>query len=191
MNTPDQLKNVLHRIWWVPLITGLIAIALGVWCFCSPESSLATFAYVFSACLIVAGCLNISYAVANTRLHTNWGWSLVLGLLEMVCGIWLFSMPEATLAAAFAYAAGIWLLVVSINAIGEATHFSRYSSAWTILMILLLVATIFFACWFIFNPLFGGVVGWMWIGISLLFFGGWRIGLAFRILSLNRSASNR
>lgn len=183
----EKFTKGIHKIWWAPLITGIIAIGLGIWCFCSPEASLAVFAYIFAGGLIFAGCLNIGYSIANSRLGTNWGWSLVLGILEIVCGIWLFSMPAQTLAISFAYAAGIWMLVVAINSIGEASYFSRYSGAWTVWMIILLIATIAFAAYFLFNPLWGGIVGWMWIGFSLVFFGIWRIALAFKIRSFNKN----
>lgn len=186
MNETEKIRNGVHKIWWVPLVTGILAIALGVWCFCSPETSLSYFAYFFTGCLIAAGCLNVSYALFNRRLQTNWGWSLVLGILEIVCGVWLFSMPPATLAIAFAYAAGIWMLVAAINSIGEASYFSRYSVAWTIWMVILLVATVLFVIYFLFNPIFGMAVGWMWIGFSLILFGIWRIALAFKIRSINR-----
>lgn len=186
MNYFENIEKKIHRIWWVPLITGIIAMGLGIWCFCSPESSLSVFAYVFSAGLIIAGCLNLGYSVANTKIHTNWGWSLVLGILEIICGVWLFSMPAENLAIGFAWAAGIWMLVVSINAIGEAMYFSRFSTGWAIWMGILLVATVFCACYFIFNPLLGGVMGWFWIGFSLIFFGVWRISLAFKLRSFNR-----
>lgn len=185
MNTVEQFTKGIHRVWWVPLITGLVAIALGVWCFCRPEASLSIFGYVFSGCLIFAGCLNIGYSMVNTRLHSNWGWSLVLGILEVICGVWLFSLSPEAMAISFAYAAGIWMLVVAINSIGEATYFSRYGVGWTIWMIILLVATIFFAAYFLFIPFYGGLVGWIWIGVSLLCFGVWRIALAFRLRSFN------
>ncbi len=190
MNNIEQFTKGIHKLWWVPMITGLIAIALGVWCFCSPEESLTIFAYVFAACLIFAGGWNLGYSFSNTGLHTNWGWSLVLGLLEIACGVWLWSMPAETLAISFAYAAGIWMLVVAINAIGEASFFSRYDRVWSLWMIILLVFVIGFAVWFLFNPIYGGLVGWMYIGFSLLFFGVWRISLAFRLRSFNRNLPN-
>ncbi len=186
MENTHKFTKGIHKVWWIPMITGIIAIGLGIWCFCSPESSLAVFAYVFAAGLIIAGCMNLGYSTANARLRSNWGWSMVLGLLELICGIWLFSMPAETLAVAFAYAAGIWMLVVAINSIGEASYFSRYSAGWSIWMIILLVCTILFAVWFLFNPVFGGLVGWMYIGFSLVFFGVWRICLAFKLRSFNK-----
>lgn len=189
-NPIEKIKNGMHKIWWVPLITGLLSIGLGVWCFCSPETSLSAFAYFFIGCLLGAGCLNITYAISNRRMQTNWGWSLVLGLLEIICGFWLFTMPESTLAIAFAYTAGIWMLVVAINSIGEAAHFSRDNAAWSICMIILLAIAIGFVVYFLVNPLYGMAVGWIWIGISLLLFGVWRIALAFKIRTLNKHLFN-
>lgn len=182
----DTIKKGIHRLWWVPLLTGLVALGFGIWCFMSPEESLIVFAYIFSAAIVGAGVLNLCYAFFNSHLHTNWGWSLALGLLELVCGIWMFTLPADTLAAAFAYAMGIWVIVIAINGISEAAYFSRYSAAWTVWMIILLVATVIFGFYFIVNPLFGGVAGWLWIGMSLIFFGVWRISLAFKIRSLNK-----
>lgn len=181
------LTNGIHRVWWIPLLTGLIAIGFSIWCFFSPQTSLPVFALVFAAGITIAGALNLFYAIVNARLHTNWGWSLALGLLEVFCGIWMFTLPEQTLTVAFAWAVGIWVLVAAINSICEAAWFSRYSVGWTVWTILLLVATVFFGFYFLMDPLFGGVVGWLWVGISLLLFGIWRIALAFRIRSLNRN----
>lgn len=182
----NGLARRFHRLWWVPLITGLVALSFGIWCFCSPEASLTVFAYIFAGAIVGAGVLNLCYAFTNSSLRTNWGWSLALGLLELICGIWLFTLPPETLAVAFAFAMGIWVLVAAINAICEAACFASYSTAWTIWMILLLIATVIFGFYFLINPLFGGIAGWLWIGCSLILFGIWRISLAFKIRSLNR-----
>lgn len=181
MESISNLENRIHKIWWVPMITGIIAFGLGVWCFFSPESSLTVFAYAFSVGLIIAGLLNLCYSVASRKLHTNWGWSLVLGLLEVGCGIWLCTLPAESLAISFAYAAGIWMLVVAINSIGEAVYFSRYSTAWTVWMVIVLIATILCVVYFLFNPVATGVFGWIWIGFSLELFGIWRVALALKL----------
>ncbi len=187
MKNITDFNGRTHRLWWVPLITGIIAIIFSAWCFLSPATSLSVFAYIFAIGIIVAGFLNLFYACFNTRLHSNWGWSLALGLLEILCGGWLLTLPADTLAVTFAYAVGIWILFAAINAICEAAYFSRYSRAWTVWMILLLVATIFFGFYFLADPLFGGVAGWLWVGCSLLLFGIWRIALALKIRDINHA----
>lgn len=122
-------------------------------------------------------------------MRTNWGWSLALGIIEIVCGVWLLTLSPEMLAMAFAYAAGIWILIAAINGVCEAALFSRYSVAWTIWMVLLLIATVIFGVYFLMIPLAGGIAGWLWIGISLVCFGVWRISLAFKIRSLNKAIS--
>lgn len=186
MNNNSSVENRLHRVWWIPLITGLLAIGFGIWCFCSPETSLPVFAYTFSICIVVAGFMNIFYSLMNVRARTNWGWSLALGILEVLCGGWMFTWSPETLAVAFCFGVGVWVLFAAINGIAEAAYFSRYSTAWTVWMILLLVGTIIFGFYFLSNPLFGGVAGWLWIGFSLILFGLWRISLAFKIRSISR-----
>ncbi|MCM1378408.1 MAG: DUF308 domain-containing protein [Clostridium sp.] len=176
----------LHRIWWVPLFTGILSLCFGIWCFCAPLSSLTFFAYLFSAGLFLAGCLNIGYAIANAKLATNWGWSLVLGILEIAVAIWLFCTPAPTLANAFAWAAGIWVIIAAINGIGEAVYFSRNSAGWTVVMVILLALSVFFGFFFLFNPVLSGFMGWCWIGCSLITFGIWRIALACKIRSFNK-----
>ena len=185
MKNITDFNGRTHRLWWVPMITGILAIFLGIWCFLSPASSLPVFAMAFAFCLIAGGIFNLAYSFSNMS-HSNWGWSLALGLIEIFCGGWMLTLSPEVMAAAFAYAIGIWVLIVAINAVCEAAFFSRFSGWWAVWMIILLIATIFFGFYFLSSPLFGGVAGWLWIGISLLCFGVWRISLAFQLRKINR-----
>ncbi|MCM1005298.1 MAG: DUF308 domain-containing protein [Prevotella sp.] len=185
MGTISELKGRLHRLWWIPLLTGLLSIALGVWCFCSPQTSLPIFAICFSVILVVAGVLNLSYALTNRAVNTNWGWSLALGILELICGIWLYCMPTFQLTAVFVYAVGFWLIFAAINSISESLTLARFGWGWSVFMVILLVVTIIFGFFFITDPLFGMEAGWLWIGISFITFGIYRLSLAFMLNSIN------
>ena len=101
MKTVSNVVGRLHRMWWVPLVTGVVSIGLGAWCLYSPASSLPVLAYVFAAIMVVAGVLNMEYAYANYSLGTNWGWSMALGIIELVCGIWLFTLPSLVIGSIF------------------------------------------------------------------------------------------
>lgn len=171
----------LTRIWWVPLITGLIAIALGIWSLFSPMQSLTAFAFAFAACLCFAGLMNCIYAGFNSKAHSGWGWSLALGLLELVAGVWMFCLPEAMLVQTFVYIIGIWILVAAINSICEASLFAGYSPFWMLLMVIMLIAAVVFAVILLSNPITTGVAVWIWLGISLILFGAYRLTFAFHI----------
>ena len=185
MGTISEIKNGIHRMWWIPLITGLLSIALGVWCFFSPQTSLPIFAIFFACIMIVAGAMNLGYAISNRKQNNNWGWALALGLLELICGIWLYTMPTGTLTVVFVYAVGFWLIFSAINSICESAYMSKHGWGWTLWMIFLLIITIVFAFYFISDPILGLEAGWLWIGISFITFGIYRMSLAFMLNKVN------
>ena len=186
MKNSVTFRSGLTKYWWIPLLTGLISIGFGIWCFCAPAESLTVMAYVFAGLMCAAALLNFFFAFASSRFDSGWGWSLALGLLEMFCGVWMFSLPTAVLVSTFIFVIGIWIIVAAINSICEACMLSSVSPWWIFWMILLLIATIGFAFIFMSDPIIGGVAVWLWIGISLLTFGLYRIIWATQIKKLNR-----
>lgn len=184
MGFNDFGRNIT-RFWWIPLITGLISIGLGVWCLCSPQNSLPVLAYVFASLICLAGLLNITFGCMNTRRYPGWGWSVALGIFEVLCGVWLFCMPVSVLVPTFIFTIGIYLVIVCINAICESIVLSSYANDWIALILCLLLATIVFAIIFISGPVTGGIAVWLYIGISLITFGCYRIMLATKIKKIN------
>ncbi|MDE6534045.1 MAG: DUF308 domain-containing protein [Muribaculaceae bacterium] len=176
----------ITRLWWIPLITGILCIGFGVWCILSPVSSLPVLAYVFAGCFCGAGFLNVVYSIINARVNKGWGWSFALGVLELICGVWLFMLPEGVLVQTFIFIIGIWILVAAVNSICEACLFASYSPLWMVWMILLLVATVVFSIMFLSDPVAGGIAVWLWIGLSLILFGLYRIVFAVKVRHLNR-----
>lgn len=181
-----NFKGGITRFWWIPMLTGIISIGLGVWCLCSPTTSIPVLAYVFAALMCLAGLFNLGYAIINRQIAHNWGWSLALGLLDLVAGIWLFTLPEEELAATFIIVIGIWLICVTINAICETFVLSSGSVLWTVFSLILLFVTIWFAFLLLSNPVSMAVAGWIYLGISLIAFGVFRVSVSSRIKSINR-----
>ncbi len=176
----------LTRIWWAPLITGLISVAIGVWCLCSPVSSLSVLAYVFAACIIGAGVFNTMFAVANSKYNHEWGWSLALGLFEIIVGVWLFCLPQATLITTFIYTVGIYLVFVTVTAICATFTLHSASTDWTGWLLAFLLCTLVFAIIFMAGPVGGGIAVWLYIGISFISFGIYRMILAFKLRKINK-----
>lgn len=178
-------KGLISRFWWIPLVTGLICLGLGIWCLCDPTDSLPILAYVFASGLCLAGVLNFVVAFANTGYY-GWGWSLCLGILELICGIWLFCLPGPEITLTFMYIIGFWILIVAINGICESVMLMAYNPFWVIWMILLLFCTIAFSIIFIVNPIGTVYVSWIWLGISLIAYGLYRISFAANMQRLGK-----
>lgn len=176
----------LTQWWWMPLITGLICVAIGVWCLCSPIASLETLALAFAFCIILAGILNFSFAFANIKRNSEWGWSLAIGVFEILIGIWLYCLPANVLLTTFIYTVGIYLIFVTINAICATCSLYSTSSDWTGWLLAFLLCTLIFAIIFIAGPIAGGVAVWLYIGISFISYGIFRIILACKLLRINK-----
>lgn len=176
----------ITRYRWIPLIVGIIAIGLGIWCLCSPVSSVPVMAYIFAGLVCVAGIFNLCFAGLNHRVAPNWGWAVALGILDLVAGIWMFCLPEQELAVTFVIVLGIWLLCVAINAICETLVLSRNSVGWTIFSVIMLVLSIYFAIVVISSPVTMAVAGWLYLGISLITYGIFRVSMYGRLKTLNK-----
>lgn len=184
-------KFGITRFWWLPLVTGIICLAFGIWCFINPEESLEVMAYVFTAGICIAGVADIAFGIINSRndLNWGWGWSLAIGILEIVCGVWLFCLPAPVLTSAFIFAVAIWMIVASINSVCEASYLSRYTGAAGIIwLILALICVVVLSVIFITSPILTGVAAWVWLGLSLIIYGGYRIGLACNLYSVNKAS---
>ncbi len=186
MQYTASIRTGVSRFWWIPLLTGLISLGLGIWCLCSPLASLTVLAYIFAGLFVAAGVLNLCFALFTRKFGLNWGWSLVTGILEIIGGVWMFTLPQPALVSAFIFIIGIMILVMAINSLGEACMLSSFSGAAFIWMLLLLTITIIFAIVFLSSPIAGGIAVWLWIGISLITFGVYRLTLAGMLKSMGR-----
>lgn len=180
-------KGGITKYWWVPLITGLLSVGIGVWCLFSPESSLLTLAYFFAAAIIAAGMFNLVFAIANSKLYPGWGWSLAMGVIEVICGVWMFTMSAPVLTATFMWVVGFYLIFAAINAICDSCTFYGYSNDWFGWILAALLITLLFAVIFMAGPIGGGIAVWLYIGISFITFGVYRLFVAAKIRKVNHS----
>lgn len=169
------------KAWWLPLITGIISLILGIWTLANPAPAMAALAYVFAFGLMGAGVLNLGLGLTLSRRTSGWGWTLALGGLELAAGVWLIAMPESVVVSTFVFVAGFFIVLAAINSLCEAFAMSLYSVWGVLWAVLLLVTTIILGIVFLSDPIGGGIVVWFWLGLSFLSFGLYRIVLAFRL----------
>lgn len=175
----------LARLWWLPLISGLIFIGLGVWCLCDPGPFYSILAYIFAGCIGAIGIFSLFYGIANYNTYSNWGWAVASGIVEILFSIFLFFIPDAILAYVFVYGVGIYIIFMAIYSFFECFIAARQSGFWMFWIILFGVTAIAFALIFILGPGAPALLGWIWMGISFLCYGAYRIVLACRVKALN------
>jgi uncharacterized membrane protein HdeD (DUF308 family) len=112
-----DLRSVAPH-WWVLLLSGLVSTLFGIAAlFYYPGLSLAFVVLWIALWLITAGALAVYVAIQERKANLSWGWTMVFGLVAIVCGILAMVYPGISLAglisliAAFGIVSGVVLLI--------------------------------------------------------------------------------
>lgn len=168
------------RHWYIPLIIGLLFVAVGIGVFFTPLASYLALAIVFGLAFLMAGVMEISYAVSNRRSLQNWGWTLAGGILDLVIGLLLLAHPGITMII-LPFFVGFGILFRSIMAIAWSVDLKKADiSGWGSAMALGILGVIF-AIIVLFNPVLGGLTIVVYTGLAFLSIGVFQIFLAFRL----------
>jgi uncharacterized membrane protein HdeD (DUF308 family) len=148
------------RYWWVPVVRGLVAIALGVFAFVWPIATITALVLVFGVVALVDGVLAIAAGIAARRLMSDWWVLLLQGFVGIAIGILTVVYPSIT-ALAFVVLIAVWAIGVGVLQVVAAVKLRRAISGgwWLALGGVLGVA---FGILLMSNPV-GGGVGVVWL----------------------------
>lgn len=175
----------ITRYWWLPIISGIIFIGLGVWSLTDPAPFLSIMAYVFAGAIGAAGLFNLFWGICNFDTNHGWGWAVAGGIVEILFCIFLFFIPDPLLAYVFVYGTGLYIIFMAIYAFFESFIAAKQSPLWFTVILILLACSLAFSLIFILGPGAPALLGWVWIGVAFICFGVYRIILACRIKALN------
>ena len=176
-----SFMNGISRYWWLPLVTGLVCLALGIWVILTPNTALPIIAAAFAYCLIFIGIFDAIWGFSTTKYNPSWGWDICLAAIDIIAGFWMLSLDPAQMTMAFLYIVGIWMIFAAFNGLGQMFAVSLNNPLATILGVILMLATLFFSFWIIFNPFGLGIMAWIWVGIALICYGVFKIALGCKL----------
>jgi len=172
------------KYWYLPLIAGIIFIAAGIYSFAQPSESYVALAFVFSITFIIAGFMDIVFAISNRGELEGWGWHLALGLMTLLVGIVLIRHPEISMLTLPLFV-GFTILFRSAMAIGTALELKQYYiNEWGTLMAIGILGTLF-ATILIFNPVFAGLSIVIWTALAFIFIGAYSIYLSLQLKKIH------
>lgn len=172
--------------WWVSLLIGVVAVALGIWCAVTPLTTLVALTIVFAVAFLVSGISEIVFAVSNQKVLKGWGWTLASGIIDLVFGFILISLPVEAIALVLTYFVGFWIMFQSIWAIGTSVELQRNNVRGWGWLLALAIAGVIMSIIFILSPVFTtGFIIWI-ISLSIIIYGIFRIYLGFKLRSLHK-----
>ncbi|HET6556099.1 MAG TPA: DUF308 domain-containing protein [Prolixibacteraceae bacterium] len=176
-------KSVKH--WYIPLIIGIILIAVGIYVFTMPLETYLTLSVLFSISFIFKGVLDIYFSIENRKIFQEWGWYLVGGLLSLACGIILSIYPGISMVI-LPFVVGFTLLFFSFHLLGFAFEMKNFGILNWGYAALLSVFGVIFSFMLIVSPLIAGISLVTITGVSFMFIGTSSIVLSFNLRKVKK-----
>ncbi|MHA7941745.1 HdeD family acid-resistance protein [Formosa sp. 3Alg 14/1] len=180
----NLVKNSL-KYWWMPLVSGVLMILLGVWVFRTPIASYITLAILFQLGFLISGVFHIGFVLTNKHNISNWKWSLTSGFIDVFLAFILFSNPGLSAVMLPIYI-GFMLFFRSIMGIGLSFELEQSSVkgwGWGLASSIL---AMLFSFLMISNPFFGSLSIIFYTGFSILFLGFSQVSMAFNLNKISK-----
>lgn len=177
MNSPIKL-------WYLPMIVGIVFIGIGIWVFTAPRETYIFLSIIFGISFLVNGLIETVFAISNRKEYSSWGWSLIMGIINIIVGLLLFNNPEIT-AAALALYIGFILLFRSVAAIILSRDLKTYGVGnWGFMMTIGILGLLlsFILLW---NPILAGYSLVFWLSGALIFAGLFAIYFSIKLKKLH------
>ncbi len=69
------------------IITGILMIAMGIWCFANPGATFASLAFLLGVVMLIAGAVGIASYFWRRKFGLESGWQLAEGIVTLVLSI--------------------------------------------------------------------------------------------------------
>jgi len=150
-----MMIETLKRNWWVSVIRGVAAIVFGVMAFAYPGLTVATLVLFFGVWVLIDGVFRVVGAIGHHASDPEWGFHIIIGIVGIVVGFLTFHAPKITALALIIYIAA-WALTIGATEIALAIKLRQeIKGEW--FLILMGLASIFFAVMLLWNPLPGAL----------------------------------
>lgn len=157
------------KLWYLPVVMGIIFIALGAWVFATPIGSFVTLSMFFAVAFLITGLFETVRALSNTHLP-NWGWSLAGGLIDLLLGILLISSPGLSMQVLALYV-GFVILFRAFMSIGYSIDLKHANvKGWGGTLFLGILGVIL-AIMVIVNPALGGFTLVFYVAFAMIIIG--------------------
>jgi len=177
--TTQNSKNTTIS-WWMYLLNGALLIILGIWMLKMPGDSFNAMARIIGIIVLISGLLETGLSIYFRKAIQEWGWSLFAGVVDILLGAFLIANPQAILLI-LTLIISIFLVVRGVLLIREAMLLRNQDNnkwKWILALGILLVVLAIIITW---HPQIVGLTLMIWLAISFISLGIFRISLAFKI----------
>lgn len=169
--------------WWISLLVGIIAVVVGFICMFTPFATFAAISLLFVCSFFVGGISEIVFALSNKNAIHNWGWTLAMGIIDLLFAIFLLANLDIA-PLMLSYFIAFWILIQSIWGIGMAFDLQSVKNSGWGWVLALSILSVFASIILLFQPAIAGLFAAYIISFAFIFYGILRIFLAFKLKTL-------
>ena len=176
--------RAVNELWWIGMIESVLAIFFGITAIFWPGLTLLVLVYLFGACVLALGNLQVFAGIMSYGRRGTWWVTLLLGILGIGVGVYLLRNPDVSLPT-FILLVGLLLVARGLFDITRAI-LDRSLPLNRILLAVIGVSAIVAGIFILLQPETGGVA-FVWVlGVYALILGmlGMAIALGLRALLL-------
>lgn len=164
----ESMKKNFNKFFTTSIITSVVFIALGMFLFFKPETTIATISYTLGIIILLLGAFSFAKYFQRDK-EVGIDFSLIYGILSIIFGIIIILNPNA-LATIIPFVLGFWVIVNSIIKIQYSLDLKKYeNNAWIPTLIIGLL-TLVWGLILVFNPFAGALVITKVIGLFLIIY---------------------
>lgn len=183
----DRCEQPVGR-WWLALLVGIFAIAVGFIVLINPAESYFAVALWLGVSVFVSGLLTLLLALSTDNYFVHRGWIIFVSVLDIIIGILLMFnilLSETMLPLIF----GLWLLYRGISTMMQGLDLKQYGvrdAGWVIFGSAIVIAISLAVLWLPTTVGVGAVV--VTVAVAFIIFGVTQISLSSRLCGVHRRA---
>ncbi|MEV7974119.1 DUF308 domain-containing protein [Cellulomonas sp. NPDC089187] len=142
MDVNGRISALLGRVWWMPVLRGVLLVVLGLLMLVEPLRTLDALGWIYGLFAVADGLVVLAQAFL-VRGRPGLGWWVAEAVVSIAFGVLIMLWPGLTALVLF-YLLALWALVVGIVAlIVAATQFRARDLGWVGTLMFGLVAFLF------------------------------------------------
>lgn len=176
---PQPIKPPF-KLWWMPLIAGVIFIIFGSIIIKKPLASFYAISLIIGIFLIASGTAEVYFFTYHRKTLADWNWHLSGGLIDILIGVILILNPKIILIG-ITILISLWLFYRTYVSVKKAMQLKSENNKnwiWVLIFGILISAL---AVLLIIKPGIIGAALAFWIAIAFIAFGVFRILVALRL----------
>lgn len=186
-NLYDKTERLIKH-WWLSLIVGLVAVAIGFIVLVHPAASYYTFATWLGIAVLISGIAGLVQALGTRNYFVRRGWLMLAAIADIIIGL-LLVFNSLLSAVAMPILLGAWLLYRGCAMLVQGFDLRGYGvrdAGWVIFYAAVVIAIAIAVLWM--PGTLGVEAVILFVAIAFITYGVSMVSLGFRLWDIHRRA---